>query len=68
MQIDNLTPHQYAHDLAAGWLKNAYNGLTSDLDDLTPAQKHVVREAIADLHNKLVEQADLDELFLGEPY
>lgn len=66
MKIDGLTPRQYAHDLAVGWLRNAYNGFTSDLDDLTPAQKVRVKEAIAALHNRLAEQADMNTTPLGE--
>lgn len=66
MKIDGLTPRQYAHDLAVGWLRNAYSGFTADLDDLTPAQKERVKEAIAALHNRLAEQADLNNvLHLG---
>lgn len=66
MRVNGMTPRQFAHDLAVGWLKSAYNGATSDLDDLTPAQKVRVKEAIAALHNRLVEQADLDVFTLGE--
>jgi hypothetical protein len=67
MKIDGMTPRQYAHDLALGWLRNAYNGNTGDLADLTPSQKARVKEAIASLHKRLAEQADLsDVLLLGE--
>lgn len=66
MKINEMTPRQFAHDLAAGWLANAYRGFTGDLDDLTPAQKREVKAQIAKLHNRLVEQADLDGPTLGD--
>lgn len=66
MRIDGLTPRQFAHDLAAGWLANAYRGSTGDLDALTPAQKREVKAQIAKLHNRLLEQVDLDSTPLGD--
>lgn len=66
MKINEMTPRQFAHDLAAGWLASAYRGGTGDLDDLTPAQKREVKAQIAKLHNRLVEQANLDSSPLDE--
>ena len=66
MRINELTPREFAYDLAAGWLASAYRGGTGDLDDLTPSQKRAVKEQIAKLHNRLVEQANLDSSPLDE--
>ena len=35
----NMTPRQIAYSIAMDWLRNAYNGNTGDLADLTPAVK-----------------------------
>jgi hypothetical protein len=60
MKANDMTPRQFAHDLAIGWLRAAYQGHTSDLDDLTPAQKRDVKEAIARLHDQLLVKSGLD--------
>ncbi len=60
MKINSLTPRQYAYDLAVGWLRNAHNGYTSDIDDLTPEQKMKVKEEIVKLHNQLIMKANLE--------
>ena len=66
MRINELTPREFAYDLATGWLANAYREATGDLADLTPAQKREVKAQIAKLHNRLVEQANLGNMPLGE--
>lgn len=66
MKIDGLTPRQYAYDLAIAWLKNAHNGFTSDLDELTPSQKERVKEAIAKLHDQLAEHIDANTIPLSK--
>lgn len=66
MRINELTPREFAYDLAIGWLANAYRGFTGDLDDLTPAQKREVKAQIAKLHNRLMDQANLNGTHLGE--
>ena len=66
MRINDLTPREFAYDLAAGWLANAYREATGDLADLTPAQKREVKAQIAKLHNRLMEQANLNGAHLGE--
>ena len=65
MKADNMTPRQFAHDLAVGWLRAAYQGHTGDLDDLTPAQKREVKAAIARLHDQLLSEANLDGIPLN---
>lgn len=55
-----MTPRQTAHSVAIDWLRNAYEGRTSDLDDLTPAAKRDTRRAIAKLHNQLLEQSRME--------
>ena len=65
MKTNDMTPRQFAFDLAIGWLRAAYQGHTSDLDDLTPAQKRDVKEAIAKLHDRLLDQSGMDGLPLG---
>lgn len=62
MKANNMTPRQFAYDLAIGWLRAAYQGHTGDLADLTPAQKRDVKEAIAKLHNNLLDKSGLDGL------
>ena len=66
MRINEMTPREFAYDLAIGWLANAYRGFTGDLDDLTPSQERAVKEQIAKLHNRLLEQADLSGSPLGD--
>jgi hypothetical protein len=65
MKANDMTPRQFAHDLAIGWLKAAHQGYTSDLDDLTPAQKRDVKQAIAKLHDQLLDKSGLDGLPLS---
>lgn len=60
MKANDMTPRQFAHDVAIGWLRSAYQGHTGDLDDLTPAQKREVKAAIAKLHDQLLGKARLD--------
>jgi hypothetical protein len=66
MKANDMTPRQFAYDLAAGWLRAAYLGHTSDLDDLTPAQEAKVKAAIATLHNKLLVESGLDGALIYE--
>jgi hypothetical protein len=66
MKANDMTPRQFAHDLAMGWLSAAYKGFTADLEDLTPAQKRDVKAAIVKLHDRLLQESGLDGLPLGE--
>jgi hypothetical protein len=62
MKINGMTPDQFAYDIAIGYLSAVYQGFTADLDDLTPAQKHDVKEAISKLHNELLDKSGMDGL------
>jgi diadenosine tetraphosphate (Ap4A) HIT family hydrolase len=66
MNINGFTPKQYAHDLAVGWISAIYNRQTSDLSDLTDAQQKAVREQLAKLHERLMNNAKLDGLSLDK--
>jgi diadenosine tetraphosphate (Ap4A) HIT family hydrolase len=66
MNINGFTPKQYAHDLAVGWISAIYNSHTADLSDLTDAQQKAVREQLAKLHERLMNNAKLDGLSLNK--
>ena len=65
MLFRSMTPRQFAHDLAIGWLRAAYQGHTSDLDDLIGAHRRDVKEAIAKLHDHLLDRSGMDGLPLS---
>ena len=58
------TPREAAIDLACGWLKCAYEGKTGDINNYagSPAQTKAMRDAVATLHNKLLQKSGLDML------
>jgi len=58
----NYTPREAALDIAIGWLSNAHAGRTSDLSDYanTDAQTRVLKNAIARLHNRLLNTSQMD--------
>ena len=62
MKIDNMTPRQFAHDLALEHLRQVGHGYTSDLDGLTPAQRREAIAALARLHDFLLDRSGLDGL------
>ena len=61
-KINDFTPKQFAHDLAAGWIAAVYNRQTSDLADLSDWQESEVRRHLAQLHERLLSEAKLDGL------
>ena len=62
----DMTPRQIAYSIAMDWLRNAYNGNTGDLADLTPAVKRDALQQMAKLHNQLLERSRMDGLPLAE--
>jgi hypothetical protein len=67
MSGTDYTPTEAAHDIAMGWLANAFKDKTSDLNDYagrnaTKARMRALRKAIAKLHNFLLDRSGLDGL------
>ena len=62
MQYENATPRTIAHLIAVSWLDDAFHGKTADLDGLTPARQRYVRQYLAKIRARLVEDARLDAL------
>lgn len=62
------TPREAAHDIAIGWLRNAYNGATADLasyDDRDRYERELKKQ-IAKLHNRLLRDSGLDGSEIGD--
>lgn len=62
------TGKQVAIDIALGWLAAAYRGETNDVGYYasTPGLQRDVRREIAKLHNKLLDESELDGIALEE--
>ena len=58
---DKLTPREYAHDCAISALYQRYNNLPS----ATGADKRL-RNAVAKLHNKLVDASGMDGTHIAD--
>ena len=54
---NSLTPRQHAYSIAIDWVRNAYHGNTGDLQELTPAIQHQVRQHLAKIHDLLVDKS-----------
>lgn len=66
MKINGFTPRQFAYDLAAGWISAAYQQRTGDLQDLTESQMNEVKQHLARLYSKVLNDAGLDGLPLSD--
>ena len=60
--MSQYTPEEMAYNIALGWLRNAFEGNTADIDDavLDNLDPDAVRDEVGRLHDKLLEESGMD--------
>jgi len=63
---NGFTPKEGAYDIAIGWLRATFKGSTNDIENYAtaPAQVRDLKNQIAKLHNKLLDDSGLDGTYL----